>query len=85
MRLRMGWLGGRVEIGERVIRELYIPVSQSMSVPRTSKEQALKWVRGVEEGTWVMIVAGSGWLRVIQKSGSLVDRYVLSVKLMSLR
>lgn len=55
LRLRMGWLEGRVEIGVREVRELYIPLSQSMRVPRTSKEQALKWVRGVEEGIWVMV------------------------------
>lgn len=55
LRLRMGWLEGRVEIGVREVRELYIPLSQSMRVPRTSKEQALKWVRGLEEGIWVMV------------------------------
>lgn len=42
-------------MGAREAKELYIPPSQSMSVPSTSKEQALKWVRGVEEGTCVMM------------------------------
>ena len=46
-----------MEIGARERKELYIPPSQSMSVPKTSKEHALKWVRGVVEGMWV-IVAG---------------------------
>lgn len=55
LRSRIGWSFGRLEIGAREMKELYIPPSQSMRVPKTSKEHALKWVRGVVEGTCVMV------------------------------
>ena len=40
-----------LEDWSKVTRALYMPVSQSSKVPRTSKERSLKWVRGVDDGT----------------------------------
>ena len=52
-----GWSFGKVWKGADVRIAVEMPVSQSMSVPYTSKDRREKWVSGVLDGSRVMAVA----------------------------